>query len=84
MGVEIHVDPLGVDEDSDANLVFLTHPHYDNFSEDDIARVRDSNTVVVAPTSTRRLRCVSDPRIQRRQAIPYTRARVARIRVHDR
>jgi len=54
-GVEVHVDPLGVDEDSKADFVLLTHPHYDNFSEDDIARVRDSGTVIIAPASMKKL-----------------------------
>jgi len=53
-GVEIHVDPIGVDEDSEANIVLLTHPHYDNFSEADIARVRGPNTVIVAPASMKK------------------------------
>lgn len=55
MGVEIHVDPLRVNEDSKADLVLLTHPHYDNFSEDDIARVRNPETVIVAPASMKKL-----------------------------
>jgi L-ascorbate metabolism protein UlaG (beta-lactamase superfamily) len=55
MGVEVHIDPLGVDEDSKANFVLLTHPHYDNFSEDDIARVRNAETVIIAPTSMKKL-----------------------------
>ena len=54
-GVEIHVDPLAVNEDSKADLVLLTHPHYDNFSEDDIARVRDPDTVIVAPSTMKKL-----------------------------
>ena len=53
-GVEIHVDPIGVDEDSEADLVLLTHPHYDNFSEDDIARVRGEHTVLIAPSSMKK------------------------------
>ena len=53
-GVEIHVDPLGVDEPSEADFVLLTHPHYDNFSEDDIARVRGERTVIVAPASMKK------------------------------
>jgi len=53
-GLEIHVDPLGVDEDSEADFVLLTHPHYDNFSEDDIARVRGARTVLIAPASMKK------------------------------
>jgi L-ascorbate metabolism protein UlaG (beta-lactamase superfamily) len=44
-----------VDEDSNADFVLLTHPHYDNFSEDDIARVRNAETVIIAPTSMKKL-----------------------------
>ena len=53
-GVEIHVDPLGVTEKSDADYILLTHPHYDNFSEEDIGKVRGHDTVVAAPTSMRK------------------------------
>ncbi len=59
-GVEIHVDPLGVDEDSQADIVLLTHPHYDNFSEDDIERVRGSGTVIIAPASMKKLLADAD------------------------
>lgn len=54
MGLEVHVDPLGVDEDSEADFVLLTHPHFDNFSEDDIARVRGEGTVLIAPSSMKK------------------------------
>jgi L-ascorbate metabolism protein UlaG (beta-lactamase superfamily) len=53
-GLEIHVDPLRVTERSAADLVLLTHPHYDNFSEADIARVRKPGTVLVAPASMKK------------------------------
>jgi L-ascorbate metabolism protein UlaG (beta-lactamase superfamily) len=54
-GVEIHVDPSTSVEESEANLVLLTHPHYDNFSEDGIARVRGPDTMIVAPASMKKL-----------------------------
>jgi L-ascorbate metabolism protein UlaG (beta-lactamase superfamily) len=59
-GVEIHVDPLGLTEGSRADLVLLTHPHYDNFSEDDIARVRGPETVLVAPVTMKKLLADAD------------------------
>jgi len=59
-GVEIHVDPLGLNEDSRADLVLLTHPHYDNFSEDDIERVRGPQTLLVAPASMKKLLADAD------------------------
>ncbi len=54
-GLEIHVDPSGANGDSKADLVLLTHPHYDNFSEEGIARVRGPDTVLVAPASMKKL-----------------------------
>jgi L-ascorbate metabolism protein UlaG (beta-lactamase superfamily) len=56
-GIEVHVDPIGLDgeDDGEADYILLTHPHYDNFSEDDIARVRTPSTVVVAPASMKKL-----------------------------
>jgi L-ascorbate metabolism protein UlaG (beta-lactamase superfamily) len=59
-GLEIHVDPLGLTEGSRADMVLLTHPHYDNFSEDDIARVRTPQTVLVAPASMKKLLADAD------------------------
>jgi len=53
-GREVHVDPSGVTEESDADLILLTHPHFDNFSEVDIARVRGPGTVVVAPVTMKK------------------------------
>lgn len=53
-GVEIHVDPWGVSEKGAADYILLTHPHYDNFSEDAIAKVRSPDTVVVAPATMRK------------------------------
>jgi L-ascorbate metabolism protein UlaG (beta-lactamase superfamily) len=54
-GVEIHVDPFGGADEASANLVLLTHPHYDNFSEEGIAQVRGPKTVIVAPASMKKL-----------------------------
>jgi L-ascorbate metabolism protein UlaG (beta-lactamase superfamily) len=54
-GLEIHVDPIGVSGDSRADIILLTHPHYDNFSESDIGRLRTPETVVVAPATMKKL-----------------------------
>jgi len=59
-GLEVHVDPLGLTEDSKADVVLLTHPHYDNFSEGDIARVRTPQTVLVAPATMKKLLADAD------------------------
>lgn len=54
-GLEIHVDPIGVTDSSSADYILLTHPHYDNFSEADIDRVRTPDTVVIAPATMKKL-----------------------------
>jgi hypothetical protein len=48
------VGPQGVDKDSEADFVLLTHLQNDNFSEDDIARVRGEKTALIAPTSMKK------------------------------
>ncbi len=53
-GIEVHVDPSGIEEASEADFILLTHPHFDNFSEEDIARVRGDRTVLIAPASMKK------------------------------
>lgn len=53
-GVEVFVDPSGVRESTRADVIMLTHPHFDIFSEEDIERVRGHDTVVVAPASMKK------------------------------
>ena len=53
-GVDIYVDPLQGNGRSQADFILLTHPHYDNFSEDGIERVRTPATVVIAPASMKK------------------------------
>jgi L-ascorbate metabolism protein UlaG (beta-lactamase superfamily) len=53
-GLEIHVDPWGVPEAGPADFILLTHPHFDNFSEEDIDRLRGPRTVIVAPASMKK------------------------------
>ncbi len=59
-GIEVHVDPIGLDDEGEADYILLTHPHYDNFSEDDIARVRTPETVVIAPATMKKLLADAD------------------------
>ena len=54
LGVEVYIDPWGVPEPSQADFILLTHPHYDNFSEADIALVRGPESVVIAPASMKK------------------------------
>jgi L-ascorbate metabolism protein UlaG (beta-lactamase superfamily) len=54
-GLQVYVDPIAVPHTEPADFILLTHPHYDNFSEEDVARIRGPETVVIAPVSMRKL-----------------------------
>lgn len=44
----IYIDPFNVKESrNDASVIFITHSHYDHFSEEDILKVKDSETEIV-------------------------------------
>lgn len=46
----VYIDPFKIDKEyHDADIIFITHSHYDHYSEDDINKVRKDNTVIVAP-----------------------------------
>ena len=49
-GVVIYIDPYKIEKNyNDADYIFITHDHYDHYSEPDIDRVRKRKTVVIAP-----------------------------------
>lgn len=44
----IYVDPYKIKKDyNDADIIFITHAHYDHFSEEDINKVKNENTIIV-------------------------------------
>ena len=46
----IYFDPFQINQNyNDADIVFITHDHYDHYSEEDLKRVVKSDTIVVAP-----------------------------------
>lgn len=48
----MYFDPFHLKQDPhDADIVFLTHDHYDHLSPEDIARVKKEGTVFVLPAS---------------------------------
>jgi L-ascorbate metabolism protein UlaG (beta-lactamase superfamily) len=48
--ITVHIDPWGIPAgEPTADLVLITHAHFDHFSAEDLDRVRAEGTVVVAP-----------------------------------
>lgn len=46
----MYFDPFKVNKEyKDADIIFITHSHYDHFSEEDIEKVRKDNTYLVVP-----------------------------------
>ena len=46
----IYIDPFKIDRNyNDADIVFITHDHYDHYSEEDIDKVINEKTIIVIP-----------------------------------
>lgn len=46
----IYFDSFKIDKNyNDADVIFITHDHYDHYSEEDIDKVIKENTIIVAP-----------------------------------
>ena len=49
-GKMIYFDPFKIDKNyNDADIIFITHDHYDHYSENDIDKVIKQDTVIIAP-----------------------------------
>lgn len=44
----IYIDPFNIDKNyNDADIIFITHNHYDHYSKEDIRKVKKENTIFV-------------------------------------
>lgn len=51
----VYFDPFRIDHEThDADIIFVTHEHFDHFSPEDIVKVAKADTVFVAPESMRK------------------------------
>lgn len=46
----LYIDPFKIDKNyNDADIIFVTHSHYDHYSEEDIDKIKKETTIIVAP-----------------------------------
>ena len=46
----IYIDPFKIEKNyNDADIVFITHDHFDHYSEEDIDKVINENTIIIIP-----------------------------------
>ena len=46
----IYIDPYKINKQyKDADIIFVTHSHFDHYSPEDIEKVKKEDTIVVAP-----------------------------------
>ena len=48
----IYFDPYKIENNiNDADIIFITHNHYDHFDIDSINKIKNDNTIIIAPKS---------------------------------
>ena len=53
-GIIIYCDPFRITEEKhDADIILITHSHFDHFSPEDISKVMKPDTVIVCPKSVK-------------------------------
>ncbi|HPC36659.1 MAG TPA: MBL fold metallo-hydrolase [Candidatus Marinimicrobia bacterium] len=45
----IYIDPFQIEVGTPADLILITHDHYDHFDKNSIAKIKKNDTVIVAP-----------------------------------
>ena len=52
----IYIDPFKIEkEEHDADIIFITHDHYDHYSLEDVEKVIKEDTIIVAPKTVKAL-----------------------------
>jgi len=49
----VYIDPWKLKKSVPADLVLITHSHYDHLSEDDVRKIRKPTTIIVGPADCR-------------------------------
>lgn len=55
-GKTIYIDPFKIEKEShDADIIFITHDHFDHYSPEDIEKIATNNTIIIAPKTVKAL-----------------------------
>ena len=52
-GNTIYIDPFNIKENDKADAIFITHPHFDHFSIEDIKKIVTPETILFCPTEVK-------------------------------
>ena len=45
----VYIDPWKISPDEKADIILITHPHFDHFSPEDIGKIQKPETIIVGP-----------------------------------
>ena len=48
--VHVYIDPFQISSSDKADIILITHPHYDHCSIEDVRKVVNADTVIIAPS----------------------------------
>lgn len=52
----IYIDPFKIEKESyDADIILITHDHYDHYSPEDIEKIEKQETIIIAPKTVKAL-----------------------------
>lgn len=67
----LYFDPFQITEEKhDADVIFVTHEHYDHFEPDSIAKIKKDSTLLVAPESMKK-KVISESGLASDQCVFY-------------
>lgn len=59
--IVIYIDPFKIDTNIKADLILITHSHYDHFSLQDIEKIRKDSTLIYAPKDCDNIFTIVEP-----------------------
>ena len=73
----IYIDPFKIPENSEkADLIFITHEHYDHCSIEDVNKIKKESTIIIAPQ-----KCLTKLGIEGKTVVPHQKLEVEGIKI---